>query len=95
MNALTLMRWPLSTVLKSVEPQVKVILGVLALCPALLAFFFRFLTDLPHVPFLEMLGFSAACGLLLMAYLALLRVQRRPRHKQRLHSSSRASKQQR
>lgn len=76
MNAQTLIRSPLLPALRAGETQVKLILGVLAFCPTAVALFFRFLTDLPHVPFLEMLGFSAICALLLMAYLALIRSTR-------------------
>lgn len=74
MNAQTLMRWPLLPALRAGEARVKMILGVLAFCPTAVALYFRFLTDLPHVPLLQMLGFSAICALLLMAYLALIRL---------------------
>ena len=73
MNAQTLMRRPLLSAFKAVEAQVKLFLGVLAICPAALALFFRFFTALPRVPLLEMLGFSAACALLLVAYSVLMR----------------------
>jgi hypothetical protein len=74
MNAITVAKLPLLAVLKIFEPIVRIGLGVLAFCGTLIALFFRYFTDLPHVPFWGMLAFALGCALALMGYTHLVRL---------------------
>lgn len=67
-------RLPVFAFLVILEPIVRFVLSAVALLGVLMAFFFELSGVAPHFPFWGMLGFSVGCGLLLIAYYALLRL---------------------
>ena len=60
-------RWPLLTLLITLEPVAQVVLGGIALVGTLTAFFFGAI-HAPHFHFWGMLGFSLGCMGVLMVY---------------------------
>lgn len=67
-------RLPTLAFLIIIEPVVRLVLAGGALLLVLTAFFYRFLTEVPHFPFWGMLGLGIGSMLLLMLYYALLRL---------------------
>jgi hypothetical protein len=67
-------RIPIFVVLRLAEPLVQLLLGALGLLSILGALFYKFLSPLPHPPFLLLMGFAVACGVTLLIYEALLRL---------------------
>jgi hypothetical protein len=68
-----LVRIPVFTLLRALEPFVRIVLSATALLGVLTAFFFRLLANPPHFPFWTVLALSLGCVLLLAAYHGLLR----------------------
>jgi hypothetical protein len=65
-------RLPVVVLLRLAEPLVRLTLCALGLLSLLMALFYAFLTSVPHRPYVPLLAFAVACGLVLLLYEAVL-----------------------
>jgi uncharacterized membrane protein YccC len=69
-----LVRLPVFTLFRVLEPFVRIALSAAALLGVLMAFLFRWLGNPPQFPFWRVLALSLGCALMLAAYQWLMRL---------------------